>query len=124
MDYNHHYDKIADVYDQFKLAEWDDQMFPWFIENLKVRLELNNEDVLADLGGATGKVIAALRENIKPTKDWVNIDPSPKMCEIASKLQGVIVVEARADMAVPILKKEALTNPPTKFMAKHCAHHF
>lgn len=123
-DYNYHYDKIAEVYEQFRVAEWDDKMFPWFMENIKNRIELNENDVLADLGGATGKVLSYLRKLVNPKHQWINIDPSPKMCEVASQKEGLVVLQSRADTVVKAIKEASLEHQPNKFIAKHCAHHF
>ena len=85
MDFNHHYDKVAGNYDELKHADWDEGMVPWLMERFKSKLALAPEDVLLDVGGGTGSALAYLRQLVAPKLDWVNMDPSPKMCEVATK---------------------------------------
>jgi SAM-dependent methyltransferase len=124
MDFNHHYDKIAEKYDELRPADWDEGMLPWLMDHVKAKLALNPDDVLVDVGGGTGSALAFLRQLVAPKLDWVNMDPSPKMCEVATKKAGLIVLEGRADNAVSVLEKACLQHQPNKIMSKHSAHHF
>ena len=124
MDYNHHYDKIAEKYDELRPANWDKAMVPTLLNHMVNLLDINPNDVLLDVGAGTGSCLVYLRQQVSPKLDWVNMDPSPKMCEMAKKKPGLIVFEGRADNAVEILEQAGLQHRPNKVIAKHCAHHF
>ena len=124
MDFNHHYDKLAEKYDELKVANWDEQMEPTILELIRKMLDIKPEDVLLDVGAGTGSCLAYLRQQVSPKLEWVNMDPSPKMCEVARKRPGLIVLEGRADNTVEVLEQAGLQHRPNKVIAKRCAHHF
>lgn len=124
MDFNKHYDKVAPHYDEFKLCEWDDKMFPWTIDQTKTKLGLQKDDCLADIGGGTGRAIGHLKDLVQPDTPWICMDPSSGMCEVAGKREGLVILQSRADTVTTVLNKAHLMVNPNKFMCRYAAHHF
>lgn len=118
------FDVIAENYDSMNVKQWDAGAHSWQMDHIKNQLSLTSEDVVLDIGAGTGKDLACLRELARSTLPWVAMDPSQKMCDIASNHPGLIVQKALAQDAVTVLQSVNPQHPPNKVLIKHCVHHF
>ena len=93
-------------------------------EPFKNQLSLTAEDVVLEIGADTGKDSAYLRDLLGARLPWVAMDPSQKMCDVASKYPGLVVQKASRQESVEALQRINPQNSLNKNLMKYCAHHF
>ena len=111
-----HYDSLGDVYD--KLWSFEQDHAVQMIQDMITALDITSSDVIADLGGGTGKWAQPLA--IKTNCSTVYcVDPVKSMVDQARARKEIIAVHQSVKEFVS--NKE---NKVTKYIAQRSVHHF
>lgn len=78
-----HFDSIAEVFN--RIWYFSDEYKDFVISHIHHDLALNQNDILADIGGGTGTFTSRLANEAHVTKAYC-IEPSLAMCDEAAKL--------------------------------------
>lgn len=111
---NNHFDSIAEVFN--RIWYFSEAYKDFVIAHILEELQLAPEDILADIGGGTGSFTSRIRHE-GGCKTAYCIEPSPPMCEEASKLSNI---QALCNDAHGFLE---LKLPFHKMLLKEVIHH-
>jgi SAM-dependent methyltransferase len=111
--YNH-FNSIAEVFN--RIWYFSDEYKNFVIDHIIRDLSLSNKDILADIGGGTGSFTSRLSKEKDLLKAYC-VEPSPAMCQEASKLENIIAVCSDAHT---FLDSDLLFN---KILFKEVIHH-
>jgi len=114
---NNHYDKIANKYNSLWLFSED--YIQWYLKNVERLLEIQQNDVVADIGGGTGLFGSELHKNANLKNNIVCVEPSEKMCSIADCLRDVEVMHDTADAFFKKGNEQGIS----KILMKEMIHH-
>ena len=114
MNTPNHFDSIADVFD--RIWYFSDDYKAFVIEHIFHDLQLNSNDVLADIGGGTGSFTSRLKARASLAKAYC-IEPSAPMCAEAAKRSDIRALCCDAEGFL------ALNEPFSKILFKEVIHH-
>ncbi len=110
-----HYNDIADVFN--KVWKFSDGYKTWVIENINRFLELNQNDILIDIGGGTGTFTSLIKRKSN-VKKAICVEPSSSMCNKAKEFDNI---ECICEDAYTFSKKKNITY--NKILFKEVVHH-
>ncbi|XP_078365588.1 demethylmenaquinone methyltransferase-like [Oculina patagonica] len=111
-----HYRSVADKYDYFH-----QEIYEGFIPFLKKTLNLNPQDVLADIGSGTGLFAEILFTSFGLDNPVWCIEPSAEMQDVARKRKGIYPVQKTAE---EFFSDPKLIQCFDKVITVFSAHHF
>jgi ubiquinone/menaquinone biosynthesis C-methylase UbiE len=109
-----HFDSIAEVFD--RIWYFSDDYKDFVIEHILHDLQLERDDILADIGGGTGSFTSRLREKASLASAYC-IEPSEPMCAEADKRSDITALCCDAEGFL------ALEKPFSKILFKEVIHH-